>query len=396
MNRVKEIQGLYGPFSMSERVLQKIWLRQDFSVEALHTASGKSIQIVDSGHWNLLEGPDFKDAKLVVDGETIVGDVEIHFEERDWLKHAHETSSHFDRVVLHVVLHTKNVNTKSPAVYTSKGRQPETFYLMPHLNRDLEEYVSDDALLELEQQDSLEWVARFIELPIERRLTILSECAEQRWQQKVRFARKRLDTHGWSEACHQYALEVLGYSRNRAPMSAIALRYPLKRWSTDLRDTEQLFEEYRSDWRLNGLRPANQPKRRLAQYKEIVTSQPNWPDVARSIFQEINVVSVDLDTKQFRQNTSLRAFEQAFSISVFSDSLGDTRMHTLMCDGLLPLAAAAGIDGVGRYWRHWHSGDVPHGLQLFLKQAEVVGAGQPQCNGLNQGALSLFFSHGVV
>ena len=63
-NHVEEIQGLYGPFTLTERVVQKIWLRQDFATARLLTVSGKTLEVKDPGSWNLQEGPDFKEASL--------------------------------------------------------------------------------------------------------------------------------------------------------------------------------------------------------------------------------------------------------------------------------------------------------------------------------------------
>ena len=41
---VQEIQGLYGAFSVSERLLQKIWLRQDAAFSGAYTHSGKELK----------------------------------------------------------------------------------------------------------------------------------------------------------------------------------------------------------------------------------------------------------------------------------------------------------------------------------------------------------------
>ena len=58
-DELQEIQGLYGSFSLSERILQKIWLQGDFDQSTLRTESGKRLRVIDPGRWNLLEGPDF-------------------------------------------------------------------------------------------------------------------------------------------------------------------------------------------------------------------------------------------------------------------------------------------------------------------------------------------------
>ena len=41
---VAEFQGLYGPFTIAERVLQKIWLRQDFDGHAARLADGRALE----------------------------------------------------------------------------------------------------------------------------------------------------------------------------------------------------------------------------------------------------------------------------------------------------------------------------------------------------------------
>ncbi|MDV7393417.1 DUF2851 family protein, partial [Arthrospira platensis SPKY1] len=58
-DQVQEIQGLYGPFTVAERVLQKAWLRRYFSPGTLYLKSGKVLEVLHPGRWNHQEGPDF-------------------------------------------------------------------------------------------------------------------------------------------------------------------------------------------------------------------------------------------------------------------------------------------------------------------------------------------------
>ncbi len=392
-DHVEEIQGLYGPFTLTERVVQKIWLRQDFATAGLLTVSGKSLVVKDAGRWNLQEGPDFKEARLIVDGVEIVGDVEVHFNVSDWHHHQHQRDANFDRVVLHLVLHTERRNPNP--VQTSKGHVPELLYLMPLLNRDLESYAMDEALLELEQQDELEWVAQFIEKPSEERLRILRERAEARWQQKLRYAQQRLQAEGWEAACHGYALEVLGYSRNRAPMLRLAAKYPLATMRVDGINADGLFAEEAAQWKLNGLRPANHPRRRLEQYLEIVQQQAHWPDRLVACLKTFPHGEVSGSTSVFRKTVELPKRRTALSESIFSGALAEKRFNTMVVDAILPLATAAGILGGFSYWMHWSPGDSPDALRRFLKHAGVTNRQNPQSNGWNQGALALFLERGV-
>lgn len=400
--QIAEFQGLYGPFTLSERVIQKVWLRQDFASASLKTVSGKKLVVKNPGRWNFHEGPDFKEARLVLDGVELIGDVEVHLNLLDWRHHRHENDKNYDRVLLHVVLQLDPANSFSQ-VQTSKGDEPELLHLLPFLNQDLESCALEDALLELECQDELEWVARFVQQPLKDQLQILNERALVRWQQKRVYAQQRLDAEGWEAACHSYVLEVLGYRRNRTPMLKLAMRYPLAQMrevffeyrSADDRNSfaAQLFEEEAECWKLNGLRPANHPRRRLAQYLEIVSNQPDWPDRLTEWIERLPVVVDHTGTHEFRKATGLSGFRSQLSESVFGSVVGEKRLNTLAVDMILPLATAAGLMDAFDYWRHWFPGDSPDSLSRFLKKAGVVDHQKPLSNGLIQGALGLFLDH---
>ena len=103
---IMEAPGLYGHFSVKERLIQQIWEKGDFMADNLRTLENIKLNIIDSGKWNLAEeGPDFKGARISIDGQNIEGDVEIHFNEKDWIKHGHDEDPAFARVTLHVVLY---------------------------------------------------------------------------------------------------------------------------------------------------------------------------------------------------------------------------------------------------------------------------------------------------
>lgn len=388
-NEVEEIQGLYGPFSLSERVLQKIWLKGDFDQSDLRTASGKRLRILDPGRWNLLEGPDFLEARLELDGQKLVGDVEVHFHSSDWQLHDHGTNPNFNDVCLHVVLYP---NGSAADVLTAKGTVPELLYLMPRLERDLEDYAVDDALLELEQVEDVEWMLKFMEHPLKTRRAKLVVGAESRWARKVDFARKRLAGASWREACHQYCLEVLGYARNRAPMSRVALSYSIEDFASGRATAETLFGEERAHWRLSGLRPANHPIYRLAQYAAICQAHPDWPERLHRVLATLRADDTVLSGAAFRKACALPQLIERISTEVFAGTISAKRLNTLICDGLLPLAAAAGMGAVEDYWLHWPAGDAPDALYRFLKQAQVIDRAEPFSNGQLQGGLHLLIS----
>ncbi|MGZ0654395.1 DUF2851 family protein [Coraliomargarita sp. W4R53] len=390
-NEVQEIQGLYGPFSLSERVLQKIWLRGDFDQSSLKTVSGQTLRVLDPGRWNLLEGPDFLEARLELNGHLVVGDVEVHFHASDWHLHQHATNPNFNDVRLHVVLYA---NEPSAIVETAQGLQPELIYLMPLLERDLEDYAVDDALLELEQVEDTEWMLKFMEHSLEERRVVLDSGATQRWGRKVGFAEKRLSGASWAEACHQYCLEVLGYARNRASMSRLALSHSIEDFSTGRVEPVGLFEQESESWRLSGLRPANHPKHRLAQYAAICQAHPDWPERLRRVLATCQLSDASLSGAAFRKAQGLPHLTERISSEVFADTISAKRLNTLICDGLLPLAQAAGVAEVAPYWLNWPAGDAPDALYRFLKQSQIIDRAEPFSNGQLQGGLHLLISRG--
>ena len=72
----------------------------------LKTKDGKQIpvKVLFPGEFNINEGPDFQNAKLIIQGKEIVGDIEFHIHSLDWFKHRHFEDEKYNRVVLHIVL----------------------------------------------------------------------------------------------------------------------------------------------------------------------------------------------------------------------------------------------------------------------------------------------------
>jgi hypothetical protein len=66
------------------------------------------------------------------------------------------------------------------------------------------------------------------------------------------------------------------------------------------------------------------------------------------------------------------------------------RFETLVCDGFLPLAAAAyGRDAEWfALWYHWFPGDLPDAIRRGLAQLEVTDREHPLCHGVAQGLLA--------
>lgn len=382
-----EIQGLYGPITFSEKVLQKIWLKKDFLHHNLHTASGKPLKILHPGQWNRIAGPDFKNAHILLGNEHLYGDIEIHFHPIDWLTHNHHTNPEFNNVILHACLFNSPGN---PPAYNSLGYVPETLVLISYLTQSLEEYATEEALLSLENKDYTHDFQAFIQKDLTDISIILQEKALIRWKQKRSFAEYRLSKNSLDETAHQMLLEVLGYRHNRSPMSQIAYEFPFSQFAKNPPTLETLFNSQKENWKLSGSRPANHPEIRLSQYLNLLQYKPNWPTVFFDFAKNLPSHSAkNLSTSQFRKLHNLTTLHSAIKTSILTNSFSGTRLNTIIIDALLPLASAHLNKDFFPLWYHWHSGDAPTKITNFLKNSQLLLL-QSKSNGLIQGTLQLF------
>ncbi|MBE0423059.1 MAG: DUF2851 family protein [Lutibacter sp.] len=99
---------------MKENLLHFVWKLKLFSTTNLESTNGEIIEIISAGTSNLNAGPDFLNAKLVINNQLWAGNVEIHVNSSDWYAHNHEIDENYDSVILHVVWeHSVDVFRKS-------------------------------------------------------------------------------------------------------------------------------------------------------------------------------------------------------------------------------------------------------------------------------------------
>lgn len=88
---------------LSEDFLHYIWNLQSFNKEELKTIEGQSVEIIDKGVHNHDAGPDFFSSKIKINSTLWAGNIEIHLNSSDWIKHNHQKDPKYDNVILHVV-----------------------------------------------------------------------------------------------------------------------------------------------------------------------------------------------------------------------------------------------------------------------------------------------------
>ncbi len=88
---------------MREDLLHFVWKYKKIHVNELLSSNNDVISILDLGIHNLLQGPDFFNAKIRINNQLWAGNVEIHVKSSDWYRHHHEKDSNYNNVILHVV-----------------------------------------------------------------------------------------------------------------------------------------------------------------------------------------------------------------------------------------------------------------------------------------------------
>lgn len=94
---------------MKEEEIHAIWAGLKFERLGLKTTQKQAVKILQLGHYNLNQGPDFLDARLLIDHLQHEGHVELHLDGDDWYRHQHHLDPNYNAVILHVVLHKSKV-----------------------------------------------------------------------------------------------------------------------------------------------------------------------------------------------------------------------------------------------------------------------------------------------
>ena len=155
---------------MKEDFLHHVWQFKKFDIAKLKTTNGESIQILNSGQYLQLAGPDFFNAQLIIGNQKWAGNVEIHLKSSDWYVHNHEKDSHYDSVILHVVW-----EHDVPVLRKDNSEIPTL---------ELKEYVS---LSDLHKYQSL--VSQKSWIYCENELQNVDEFVFKNWQERLFFER---------------------------------------------------------------------------------------------------------------------------------------------------------------------------------------------------------------
>ena len=281
--------------------MQNIWHHQRLRRDELRLLDGRTLRVLHPGFWNHGAGPDFRDAVLQFDRDPpFSANLEVDLHSSGWRSHAHDRNPNFASVKLHVVWEGET-NTSIP-----------TLALKDFLDAPLAElalWLASDVAKQYPEQLLGQCAAPLRDLSETQVEQLLNEAALVRLQSKVADLHARARQCGWEQALWERMLRALGYKQNVWPMQRLGeLRGRLSAIGAgaealsltqsqarllgvsgllpgDLTRKQRSADSYlrtvwdhwwrerdafgdcalpKNLWRLNGLRPANHPQRRLA------------------------------------------------------------------------------------------------------------------------------------
>jgi len=205
---------------LSEDFLHHIWNLQSFDKKKLKTIEGDDIEIINKGIHNHDAGPDFFSSKIKIGKTTWAGNVEIHINSSDWLKHQHQKDPNYDNVILHVVFNhdksIKEITGKNIPTLAIKNRIPQKLF---------ENYLGlKSSKLDFPCQEKLPTVP---ELTI---IGMIEKAAVERIEEKTKDLIRIFDsTEGdWEECFYILLSRYFGARVNADAFERLARSTPLK------------------------------------------------------------------------------------------------------------------------------------------------------------------------
>lgn len=201
-----------------EELLHYVWKHKLFPLKELETTKGSKVEVIDPGLHNHGSGPDFFNAKVKIDGQLWVGNVEIHVRASDWFRHHHEVDEAYSNVILHVV-----------GISDMEVPVPNGSRLIPQLQLDVPDEVKNN-YDELSRTDQFPrcWDV----VPSFPRLTVhswLSALQVERLEERSSAVRERWIKHGknWEETFFVTIARNFGFGKNGDAFERWANSFPL-------------------------------------------------------------------------------------------------------------------------------------------------------------------------
>ena len=347
--------------------IQKQWASVRRGAE-FRLANGGTVRVLSAGTWNRMAGPDFRNAKLELNGATLRGDIEVHGKTSDWISHGHGGDPMYADVILHVV----REDDTSPG---NVAFLPQAAVLV------LPDAAENDGSGTSPDSRSAACAGFFAKMLPDELEKFLSDAGADRLKLRADERLRMMISHGTTKAFLSAVAEQLGVPDNREVFRTLAERlreytedeltahFEALAWgesgllpdpAADKRltgDGRALVSALWNEWwplRKNGgaglvfrrtCRPLNSPERRLAMLG--TAGRTFLPDPCGQLAGIVKRGSAELiletlgdrlsDSEAFwSSHTSFRSAELKHHAALF----GRPRVESLLADVVLPVLAA--------------------------------------------------------
>ena len=386
---VRESSARFRVFPYTERHLQCVWFDPALRPTGLVTAEGEPVEVEDPGVWNLEAGPDFLGAALRIGAgrRRIRGDVEVHIHPNDWRTHGHRADPRYARVCAHVTFFAGVLEPLELPRGAVQMALRAPLAARPAFSFDTVDVAAYPYAARAEvppcQQVLRGWTP-------DAREQVLDAAGQERMRRKaVRLALRREEA-GPEQLVYEEVLAALGYKHNKLPFRALAARVPLAelqdrcagdahlaqaillgvagllperlapRWDEPTRiHVRMLWDHWfkqrerwagrlmeASAWRTAGLRPPNQPVRRIVAAASLFAK--SRPGLARLVSPEkVGAVRVLRDVRAELARAGDAYWDRRLSWGGPAARtpialVGEERIQLIVTNLVIPLLAAEG------------------------------------------------------
>ena len=209
---------------MTEDFLHYLWKYQNFDKALKSTSRGQRLKVIHAGFHNHNSGPDFLEAKIYLDDQLWVGQVELHVKSSDWYRHNHQYDPVYQNVILHVVY-----EDDQPVYLNEKEEVP-----CIALKGCFDEYLYWRFEQLMQNQESIACAASFEGVDDIVKSSMIDRLIAERLQLKSAALEDILkETQGdWQESFYRFLAYGLGLKVNAEPMLMLSRACPSRLWRT--------------------------------------------------------------------------------------------------------------------------------------------------------------------
>jgi len=220
---------------MTEDFLHYLWKYQNFNSAFKATSRGQKLKVIQPGFHNHDSGPDFLEAKIYLDNQLWVGQVELHVKSSDWYRHKHQYDPVYQNVILHVVYEDDqpvylNAEEEVPCIVLKGCFDEYLYWRFEQLMQNKESIACASSFKGVDDIVKSSMIDRLIAERLQAKSAALEDILKE--------------TQGdWQESFYRFLAYGLGLKVNAEPMLVLSRACPSRLWRP-FRNQPKLMEAF--------------------------------------------------------------------------------------------------------------------------------------------------------